>query len=162
MLYFQCMLRYFLPILLCLIVLFCFVYYRTLKVQQKEIKDRPLSIEEQKRNKMWQLWAEDKAESPYAELMTYQAEVNNGGHDQYFFNVSNTGDLEEEMSALMQILPETHRRNLEKAYEAFLTLENNEDDESAVEVLNNCDSVFWENEAAINQVLEKYASTIEL
>ena len=38
-------------------------------------------------NKMWELWAEGKAGSPYAELMTYQSEVNNGGHSQYFSNV---------------------------------------------------------------------------
>ena len=30
---------------------------------------------------------EGKAESPYAELMTYQGDINNGGHSQYFSNV---------------------------------------------------------------------------
>ena len=121
-----------------------------------------MNIEGQKWDKMWDLWVEGAAESPYAELMTYQAEVNNGGHDQYFCNVSNTGDLEKEMSVLKQILPEVHKPNLEKAYEAYLALEENEDDEIAAEVLEQSDSVFWENESEINSVLEEYASKIEI
>lgn len=52
------------------------------------------SDEEKKWNKMWDLWAEGCAASPYAELMTYQSEINNGGHDRYFFNIENTGDLQ--------------------------------------------------------------------
>lgn len=40
--------------------------------------------EQTKWDKMWELWAEEQAESPYAELMTYQSEIDNGGHDQYF------------------------------------------------------------------------------
>lgn len=52
-----------------------------------------LSREQKKWNKMWDLWAEHRADTPYAEVMTYQSEVNNGGHDQYFFNVEQTGDL---------------------------------------------------------------------
>ncbi len=52
-----------------------------------------LTEEQLKWNKMWELWTEEKVASPYAELMTYQSEINNGGHDQYFSNVENTGDL---------------------------------------------------------------------
>ncbi len=50
-----------------------------------------LSREQKKWNKMWDLWAENRADTPYAEVMTYQSEVNNGGHDQYFLNVEQTG-----------------------------------------------------------------------
>lgn len=49
-----------------------------------------LSDEQEKWNKMWNLWEENRADTPYAELMTYQSEINNGGHDQYFLNVENT------------------------------------------------------------------------
>ena len=63
-----------------------------------------LTEEQQKWNKMWELWTEEKVETPYAELMTYQSEINNGGHSQYFTNVENIGDLQKEMSALEQIL----------------------------------------------------------
>lgn len=45
-------------------------------------KKAELSDEQKKENKMWALWEEERAESPYQELMTYQSEVNNGGHDQ--------------------------------------------------------------------------------
>ena len=43
-----------------------------------------LTEAEMKVNKMWDLWVEGKADSPAAELMKYQSEINNGGHDQYF------------------------------------------------------------------------------
>ena len=46
-----------------------------------------LTDEQKKWNKMWDLWVEGRADSPYSELMTYQSEINNGGHDQYFFNI---------------------------------------------------------------------------
>ena len=49
---------------------------------------------------MWDLWVEEEADSPYAELMTYQSEVNNGGHMQFFDNVSNTDDLSKNMEVL--------------------------------------------------------------
>lgn len=39
-----------------------------------------LTEKELKWNKMWELWAKECADSPYSELMTYQSEVNNGGH----------------------------------------------------------------------------------
>ena len=74
-------------------------------------------------NKMWELWAEEKAESPYAELMTYQSEVNNGGHSQYFCNVENVGDLQKEMAELGRVLPFDLNENLQKAYQAHLILE---------------------------------------
>ena len=121
-----------------------------------------LTEEQQKWNKMWELWTEEKAESPYAELMTYQSEINNGGHSQYFTNVENIGDLQKEMSALEQILSKKLGTNLKKAYKAYLVLEENEDDEKSEETLEQCDDVFYENEEEINYALEEYASKIEL
>ena len=121
-----------------------------------------LTEEQQKWNKMWELWTEEKVETPYAELMTYQSEINNGGHSQYFTNVENTGDLQKEMSALEQILSKKLGTNLKKAYKAYLVLEENEDDEKSEETLEQCDDVFYENEEEINYALEEYASKIEL
>ena len=144
------MLRRVSAIILCATMLFGLIACGTSNDTQKSSEDMV--------DMLWALWAEGSAESPYGELMTYQAEVNNGGHDQYFLNVSNTGDLEAELSALRRILPETHGENLEKAYAAFLTSEK---DETALAVLDECDRVFWENEAAINQILEEYASTMQ-
>ena len=41
-----------------------------------------LTKEQQKLDQIWSLWEEGQADSPYSELMTYQSEVGNGGHDQ--------------------------------------------------------------------------------
>ena len=126
--------------------------------KKKEVK---LTEEQRKWNKMWELWTEEKADSPYAQLMTYQSEINNGGHDQYFTNVQNTADLQNEMSILEKILPVIHKDNLRKAYRAYLVLEEREDD-LAEKTLERCDDVFYENEAELNDILEEYAKTIEL
>ena len=121
-----------------------------------------LTEEQLKWNKMWELWTEEKVDSPYAELMTYQSEINNGGHDQYFTNVENTSDLNKEISALEQILSAELKNNLNKAYKAYLILEKKEEDEEAEETLEQCDDVFYENEEKINRLLEEYACKIEL
>jgi hypothetical protein len=125
---------------------------------KKKVK---LTEEQCKWNKMWDLWVEEKVESPYAQLMTYQSEINNGGHDQYFTNVENIADLQNEMSVLEMILPEKHKDNLQKAYKAYLVLKEKED-EHAEEVLEQCDDVFYENESELNCILEEYAKKIEL
>lgn len=125
-------------------------------------KETELTEAQKKWNKMWELWAEGQADSPYAELMTYQSEINNGGHDQYFFNIGNTGDLQKEMSILKTILPVKLKNNLQKAYEAYLLLEEKEEDEKSEEIIEQCDDVFYENEEQLNCLLEKYAAKIEL
>ena len=121
-----------------------------------------LTEEQLKWNKLWELWSEEKVASPFAELMTYQSEINNGGHDQYFTNIENTGDLNQEISALEQILPPELKGNLNKAYKAYLILEKKEEDEEAEETLEQCDDIFYENEEEINRLLEEYACKIEL
>ena len=76
-----------------------------------------LTEDQRKWNKMWELWAEEQADAPYAQLMTYQSEINNGGHDQYFTNAENAADVQNEMSTLENILPAIHKDNLQKAYD---------------------------------------------
>ena len=121
-----------------------------------------LSHEQKKWNKMWDLWAENRADTPYAEVMTYQSEVNNGGHDQYFFNVEQTGDLQAEISILENVLPEELRSNLLTAYDAYQMLADKESDEEWEAILEGCDNVFFKNEEEINRILKEYASKIEL
>ena len=121
-----------------------------------------LTEDQLKWNKMWDLWTDGKAESPYAELMTYQSEINNGGHSQYFCNVENNDDLSKEMSALENILSDKLVDNLHKAYKAYLILEENEEDEKSEEVIEQCDDVFFANEEEINSKLEVYANKIQL
>lgn len=123
-------------------------------------KKKELTPQELRWNKMWDLWADGKIASPYAELMTYQSEINNGGHDQYFINVDNNGNLKKEMSELKRILSPRLRNNLNDAYSAFLALEKSEDDETAEEVLNKCDDVFFKNEEEINRILKEHSLKI--
>ena len=125
-------------------------------------KKTELTEEQRKWNKMWDLWEEGLADSPFAELMTYQSEVNNGGHDQYFTNIENTGDLQKELTALETVLSSKLKENLKKAYEAYRILEDHEEDEQAEAALEQCDDVFYENEEEINHKLEEHAKSIKL
>lgn len=127
-------------------------------------RKKPQLTEEQlKWNKMWELWTAEKAASPYAELMTYQSEINNGGHWQYFSNIENAGDLAKELSALDKILPSKLKASLKEAHQEYLILiETEEDDEEAEKTLDQCDDVFYEHEEEINRLLGEYASKIEL
>ena len=128
---------------------------------KKKKKEQP--IEELKWNKMWDLWAEEKASSPYAELMTYESEINNGGHLQFFDNISNTSDLSQVISTLYTILNGILKQNLVTAYDTYLEYEENDDQEDKLaEILDECDNVFYENESKIEKILKGYAATLEL
>lgn len=116
-----------------------------------------LSEQQIKWNRMWEQWANGQTESPYTELMNYHGEINNGGHCQYFTNVKNTGDLQKEMSALGDVLSAELTNNLQKAYNAYLILEEKDGDENSEEILKECDCIFFENEEEINRILENYA-----
>ena len=125
-------------------------------------KNTDLTEEQRKWNKMWDMWVEGQVDSPYAELMTYQSEINNGGHDQYFTNVENTGDLQKEIMVLRNVLSPKLNENLKKAYEAYVILEEKDEDEQAEEALSQCDDVFYENEDEVNCILEEYADNVKL
>lgn len=126
--------------------------------KKKKVK---LTDEQLKWNKMWELWIDEKVPSPYAELMTYQSEINNGGHTQYFFNLSSICDLQKEMATLETILPSQLKETLKTAYSAFLALEES-DDKKTEEILEQSDNSFYKNEKEINRILQEYADTIEL
>jgi hypothetical protein len=117
-------------------------------------------IEELQWNKMWDMWAEEEAASPYAELMTYESEINNGGHMQFFDNVSNTDDLPQTISILYTVLDGILKQNLENAYRAYS--EQQEDEDTLDEILNECDNVFYENESEVEKILKEHAKTIKL
>ena len=124
-------------------------------------KKDELPEKERKWNKMWDLWAEGQAKSPYAQLMTYDSEVNNGGHSQYFFNTANCGDLKAEVETILPILPDVLRENLKRGYEAFAAQEDIDDDVND-ELFNECDDVFYDNEQPLLDLLEAYADTMKL
>lgn len=121
-----------------------------------------LSDEQKKWDKMWDLWMEGRADSPYAELMTYQSEINNGGHDQYFLNVGNTGDLQREMTVLKAVLPVKLQENLRDAYNAYLMLAKEGSGEQTGTILDRYDGEFYQDEEEINCILREYASKMEL
>ena len=120
-----------------------------------------LSDEQEKWNKMWNLWEENRADTPYAELMTYQSEINNGGHDQYFLNVENTGDLQKEMATLETVLSEKLQKNLHDAYDAYRILADRGFDEEAEAVLEQCDDAFYKSQEEVNDILKEYAAKME-
>ena len=120
-------------------------------------KQVELTEGQKKWNMMWESWAEGEAVSPYAELMTYQSEINNGGHLQYFENVKNTGDLRKELSVLENILPLKLKANLQEVYKAYLNSDTN-----IGEIAEHCDNVFYENEEEINFILQSYSAEFKL
>lgn len=124
-------------------------------------KEEELPVADRKWNKMWELWVDEKAESPYAELMSYDSEVNNGGHSQYFFNTANCGDLKASAEILLKTLPEPLLSNFRKAYEAFSGQEDICDDEND-ELFDACDDTFGEYEQLVLDMLAAYAESITL
>lgn len=126
--------------------------------KNKDIDDIVLFETDEKRNRMWDLWAEGEIESPYNELMTYQSEVNNGGHHQYFLNTENNGDVRKDIEALCTILPGVLTDNIQVAFKAYIELEQDKNIEANEEILENCDDVFGENEEMINSILESYCA----
>ena len=124
-------------------------------------KQEELPVADRKWNKMWDLWVEGNAESPYSELMEYESEVNNGGHSQYFFNVANRGDVQTAAKVLLSILPEPLLSNFRKAYEAFSGQEDICDDVND-SLFDECDDIFGKYEQLILDMLAAYAKSIEL
>lgn len=117
---------------------------------------RKLTESEQKWNRMWELWAEGKASFPYAQMMAYESEVNNGGHSQYFCNTANCGDLKQDVEILLTALPGPLRENLKQCYDAFTA---GTDSEALCE---QCDGLFYREESLLIALLEAYAQSMTL
>lgn len=121
----------------------------------KKKKGQPLTTG-QKLDKMWELWGEDKLNSPCAKLMKYDSEVNNGGHSQYFFNVANCGDLAVEVEAVLSMLHDPLRENLARGYAAFSEQDDISDDVNDG-LFEECDDVFYEHEQDIIDMIYEAA-----
>lgn len=120
-----------------------------------------LSKEDLQWNKMWDLWVEEQLESPYEELMNYYNEINNGGHLQFFDNVSNNHNLESYANNLLTILPKEMKENFNKAYEIYLIDPEDISDENN-KILDECDNFYYENEKFVMDILKERASKINL
>ncbi len=124
-------------------------------------KKKTVLTTDQKLNKMWELWADDKLNLPCAKLMKYESEVDNGGHSQYFFNVANGGDLAVEVEAVLSMLPEPLRENLARGYVAFSEQDDISDDVNDV-LFEECDDVFYEHEQLIIDIIYEAAKSFEI
>lgn len=132
--------------------------FNFLKIKKKSsVNETVLSEKDIKWNKMWELWANGEIESPYAELMEYHGEINNGGHSQYFSLLTDNGEVESAISALSEILPQFLSENVRKAYQAHLILEQDDSDENAESTMRKCDGIFFENEHLITEILEAFS-----
>lgn len=130
--------------------------------KNKDIEDVVLSEADEKWNKMWDLWSDGEIESPYNELMTYQSEVNNGGHHQYFLNTENNGDVRKDIETLCGILPDILKDNIQTSFKSYIELEQDKNIETNEEILEKCDDVFYENEEMINGILERFCKEAEI
>ena len=110
-------------------------------------------------DKKWDLWSTGEAGSPYAQIMEYSAEVNNGGHAQYFSNLGDLNLLEDSIQVLLANLPELFTKKLEKAYKLYL---KDEFARKTEKIMSKCDDIFYKNEEVINDMLKEYASTLDL
>ena len=120
-----------------------------------------MNTEDLKWNKMVGLWGDFKLESPYEELMTYWNEVNNGGHYQFFDNVSGRTDLTKSIKNLLGVLPSEFKPLVEKAFKMYEKDPDDENDELS-DFLDQCDDFFYRNEEKITEVLQNYANTLSL
>ena len=126
--------------------------------QQPENQLTPNEFEHSNQwNKMWNLWADGKIESPYDELMSYHGEVNNGGHYQFFSNTDNIENSQSVIEKLSGILPEELKINLEKAYTAYINLENDTDIDFSEQEIKKCDNNFFKNEHIITKILKNHS-----
>lgn len=122
---------------------------------------KELSKEDLQWNKMWDLWVEEKLESPYEELMKYYNEINNGGHLQFFDNVSENNNIEDYVGNLLTILPLELKDNFNVAYTTYLINPEDISDENN-KILDECDNFYYANEQFIMSLLKERANKIEL
>ena len=125
------------------------------------IPGNSVTDEARKWNLMMDLWTEEELPSPYQELITYDNEVNNGGHAQYFFNTDDCQDIKTEIETILPALPELLRENLMQGFKAFLALDDIIYDPEN-EVFSQCDDVFYDNEDLLIEILKQYADTFAL
>lgn len=123
--------------------------------ENAEAKKQKMTKAEEQFNKMWDLWTKGDIPSPYADLMTYYNEVNNGGHRQFFLNVSNTGHLDAVIAELDRIVPFDIKLPLVDAYHAYRV--NGKGAEENENFFDHADEVFEKKGKLIDEILEDYS-----
>lgn len=137
------------------------------KLFKKEVQ---LSEEELKWNKMWELWSDGELEQPISSLLTYEGEIPNGGHLQFFCNIEEDEEnkIDDVLNELKKILPKEHYNNLNSAYKEYQKLnfepETSEEycEVSIEEPLLKYDNFYYEHEEEIQNILKEYSLKIKL
>lgn len=125
-------------------------------------KKEPLTDEQIKLNYLWEMWRQEQVDEPYNTLMTYDNELNNGGHTRFFLNIAYWGSVEKAVNNICKELPDVLKENLQTAYSHYLVLINEENNETESKIYE-CDKVFYDNEHLLTEMFQNYANkTIEM
>ena len=118
-------------------------------------------------NLMWDMWERGEIGSPYNELLTYDSEMQDGGHLQYFINRAlRRENIFSVMAALRETLPAEHAENVAQAYRQYCLLGLDTDDDGEImralddDPLAVFDRYYDEHEEALLDVLEAYADSL--
>ena len=95
--------------------------------------DKTQRQKEKRWQDMWERWENGELPSPYAEMLTYDRDVREGGHLQFFINAELRGaNFFALMRALKQALPACHARNAAEAYRQYCALAIDIADDAAI------------------------------
>lgn len=117
-------------------------------------------------NYMIDLWVDNKLDNPIQHLITYDSEVNNGGHLQFFENCHE--ELPEIIPLIKTYLSKNMAKNLQDAYDLYLNLNpNTYSIDTFVDVaredhFDKFDNYYYEHDKEVNQVLTKYSLTLKI
>ena len=124
-------------------------------------KKEPLTDEQKKWEFAWEQWRLEEVPAPYSTLMTYYNEIKKGGHTRFFINIAFCGEVEKAVEKIGNELPEILCENLKTAYSHYVVLVN-EENEATEKKIEECDSVFDENEKLLVDIIQEYANTLEV
>lgn len=124
-------------------------------------KKEHVSEEQKKWDFAWEQWRLEEVPAPYSILMTYYNEIKTGGHTRFFINIAFCGEVEKAVEKIGSELPEILRENLKTAYSHYVVLVNEENEETEKKI-EECDTVFDENEKLLIDIIQEYANTLEV
>lgn len=121
-------------------------------------KKEPVTEEQKKWEFAWEQWRLEEVPAPYNMLMTYYNEIKKGGHTRFFINIAFCGEVQKAVEKIGSELPEILRENLKTAYSHYVVLVNEETEKK----IEECDTVFDENEKLLVDIIQEYANTLEV
>lgn len=135
-------------------------------INKKKTTKNENEFSEEKWNKMIDMWSDFELDDPIKDVLTYDAEINNGGHLQFFENCHD--NLDEMLLSLKNTLPSDIYNNLKKAYDIYASsntnIENVDDyvEESSKNQFSEYDTYYYNNTDKINEILKNFASTLKI